>query len=48
MDRQLNTEQIDQLIAEHTKQMNYFKRFDKDMYRYHRNELRKLLGSDAV
>jgi len=24
-------------------QMNYFKRFDKDMYRYYRNKLRKVL-----
>lgn len=42
MDRQLSTEQIDQLIAEHTKQMNYFKRFDRDMYIWHRDILRAL------
>jgi hypothetical protein len=29
-------------VEYHTKEMNYYKRFDKDMYRYHRNELRRL------
>jgi len=38
MDRSLTTEQINEYI----KQMNYYKRFDRDMYLYYRNTLRAL------